>query len=148
LPSLVNKAKVGWALARGLTLSEFAGAAGLGTTAAFVAGAGAVGYGVGTLGYKAAEGTAAGDFLADKVGGSIAKVLALFGNDEARHAVEVNERNQKVTQALIDQVKRTDLGGTLQIQIQTSPGIEAQASANMNYPALKANVGRTMQGAN
>ncbi|MTD32412.1 phage tail tape measure protein [Paludibacterium denitrificans] len=123
---LASKAKVGYAMARGLSLAEFVGAAGLGTSTALVAGAGAAGYGAGTLAYKAMEGTKAGDFLVDKIGGGIAKVLSLFGNEDAKKAVAITEHQKNVTQSLIEQVKRTDLGGTLQIQVATAPGTDAR----------------------
>jgi len=49
-------------------------------------GAGAAGYGVGTLISKAIEGTR----LSDKIGESVARVLATFGSKEAKLALETN----------------------------------------------------------
>ena len=64
-------------------VARFAGPAGL------VVGAGAAGYGVGSVINKhAVEGTAFGD----KLGESLAKTLAFFGNDEAQAAIEAQAK--------------------------------------------------------
>ncbi|RKG41463.1 MULTISPECIES: hypothetical protein [Acinetobacter] len=58
-----------------------------------VAGAGAVGYGAGSLiSDHLVEGTAFGDFL----GESIAKTLAAFGNDDAKAAVEAQAKYEQM----------------------------------------------------
>lgn len=59
--------------------------------AAAILGAGAVGYGIGTLAYKGMEGTSA----ADAIGRSVAQVLALFGNDEAKAALATERAAEK-----------------------------------------------------
>lgn len=70
---VASKWKVGAAMAGGLPLKDFLklGIGAIGTTAAAATAAGAVGYGAGTVAYKAMEGTKAGDFLVDKVGGGV-----------------------------------------------------------------------------
>lgn len=69
--------------------------------AGMVAGAGALGYGAGTLIYKGAlEGTDA----SDKIGQVIAKTLAVFGNDEAKAAVE----SQKKMEAMLSQQEQSN----------------------------------------
>jgi hypothetical protein len=99
----------GGLLARMGVTAAFAGAmpvgtlAGLGATgAATVAGgvalAGAAGLGIGTLISKAIEGTA----VSDAIGRSIAQALAFFGNEEARHSlqVEVDVKNGNIVAAV------------------------------------------------
>ena len=78
-----------WLMAKALPLSAWGtmGTAGLATAGAGVAAAGAVGYGAGTLINKAfIEDTA----LGDKIGEAVARALALFGNQEAKRALEIN----------------------------------------------------------
>lgn len=54
---------------------------------AMAVGAGAAGYGAGSLGWKyGLEGTA----FADKLGEVLARAAGLFGNDEAKRAIEIN----------------------------------------------------------
>lgn len=138
---IVNGAgrKAAVALATGLPLKEFLGlgAAAWGTAAAGVGVAGAAGYGVGTLAYKSLEGTMAGDGLVDKVGGGIARILALFGNENAKQALAINEK-----------LKNTELGGTMKIVVETSAGASATVTAAPTNPRLRYQVGQTMQGAN
>ncbi|WP_024303328.1 phage tail tape measure protein [Pseudogulbenkiania sp. MAI-1] len=139
---VASKWKVGTAMAGGLPLKDFLklGVAAVSTAAAATTASAAAGYGVGTLAYKGMEGTKAGDFLVDKVGGGIARVLAMFGNEDARRAVEMTEK-----------LKNTDLGGTLTIKLDTSGVagvVSAEVQAKPNDSRLKYNVGKTMQGAN
>lgn len=137
---VASKAKVGAALAGGLPLKDFLklGAGAIGTTAAGATAAGAAGYGAGTLLYKSLEGTRAGDALVDKIGGGIAKVLALLGNEEAQRAVEMTEK-----------LRQTDLGGTMTIRIETAGAVGAvDVSARPNNPHVKYNTGRTNAGPN
>ncbi|MEJ1358350.1 MAG: hypothetical protein RPU91_07705 [Candidatus Sedimenticola sp. (ex Thyasira tokunagai)] len=61
--------------------------------AGMVAAAGAAGYGVGTLAYDHAI---AGTDLADKIGESVARALAFFGNQEAKLAIEINDKRVEV----------------------------------------------------
>lgn len=70
-----------------MTGSASGAATGLGMIGGGVLAAGAAGYGAGTLINKGfIEGTA----LGDKIGESVAKVLAAFGNKEAQQAVNIN----------------------------------------------------------
>jgi len=63
------------------------GALALGTGGAMLAGAGAVGYGAGTLINKyLIEGTAA----SEKIGEGLARFMSFFGNKEAQQALEIN----------------------------------------------------------
>ena len=129
--------KSGCGTGHGLPLKEFLGlgAAAWGTAAAGVGVAGAAGYGVGTLAYKSLEGTMAGDGLVDKVGGGIARILALFGNENAKQALAINEK-----------LKNTELGGTMKIVVETSAGASATVTAAPTNPRLRYQVGQTMQG--
>lgn len=131
--------KAGMAMAAGLPLSEFValGASAIATAGVGIAAAGAAGYGVGTMAYNSLEGTMAGDGLVDKVGGSIAKVLAYFGNENAQQAVAITEK-----------LKNTDLGGTMKIVVETAPGTNANVDAKPASPRLRYQVGNTMQGHN
>jgi hypothetical protein len=64
-----------------------------------VVGAGAAGWGIGTLGYKyGLEGNRGGD----AIGAMIATLLAKLGNDDAKHALEVNLHldGEKITEAV------------------------------------------------
>jgi hypothetical protein len=63
-------------------------AAGAAGAAGGVGAAGAIGYAAGSLLYRGIEGTGA----ADAIGGGVAKLLALLGNDEARSAVASREK--------------------------------------------------------
>lgn len=80
----------------GATGGFAAGASRFGAAGLALAGAGAAGYGAGTLiSENFIEGTAAGDWI----GESIAKTLALFGNDEAQAAVEAQAKyNEMIAQ--------------------------------------------------
>ncbi|MEO9385294.1 phage tail tape measure protein [Chromobacterium phragmitis] len=91
--------RAGAALAMGLPLQEFLalGASAWATAAAGVLASAAAGYGIGTGVYKLTEGTDAGDWIVDKIGGGIAHVLALFGNEEAKAAIETNRQAQEAS---------------------------------------------------
>lgn len=92
-------------LAGGLPLSAWGsmGAAGIGTAGAGVLAAGGAGYAVGTGINKAAESLARGTRFegvgTEYIGGAIAKALALIGVEEARRAVEINERARQEAKA-------------------------------------------------
>lgn len=73
----------------GSTLAGSAGAVGAGTLAGTVAGAGALGYGAGSLANKyLIDGTA----LGDKIGEALNRIAAFFGNEASRQAIEINMR--------------------------------------------------------
>lgn len=78
------------ALAAGMPLTAWGASAGtMATAAGGVLAAGAAGYGVGTLiNDNLVTGTAVGD----AIGEGIARLMAFFGSDEARQAVEINVR--------------------------------------------------------
>lgn len=65
-----------------------AGLLGMAGPALALGAAGAAGYGAGTLAYRGMENTGA----ADALGGGVAKLLALLGNDEAKAAVAAREK--------------------------------------------------------
>lgn len=138
--SVLNQAKTMYALAAGMPLSAWGsmGLAGIGTAAAGVTAAGAVGYGAGTLISKSLEGTKAGDWMVDNIGGGIAKVWALFGHEESARAVEINEK-----------LKNTNLSGELKIKVlRSDDGTEVEAEfAPRSGSALKSQVGYYMDGA-
>jgi len=65
------------------------GAGALATSGAMVAGAGALGYGAGSLANKyLIDGTA----LGDKIGEALNRIAAFFGNEASRQAIEINMR--------------------------------------------------------
>lgn len=77
------------ALAGGMPLTAWGASAGtMATAAGGVLAAGAVGYGAGSLVNMAITDTAVGD----AIGEGIARLMAFFGSDEARQAVEINVR--------------------------------------------------------
>lgn len=105
------------------------------TAGAGVTAAGAVGYGAGTLAYKyGLEGNAGGN----AIGAVIAKTLALFGNEEAQRAVEMNEK-----------LKATQIGGDIRIVIDQE-GRAAVASVKTSQPSVRFDVhsGPYMMGQN
>ncbi|KMQ72825.1 phage tail tape measure protein [Marinobacter subterrani] len=85
-----------WRVARRAPSLRMLPAAGLGAVGAAglaVGAAGAAGYGLGTLiNDKLIDGTA----LGDKIGESVARVLAAFGNDEAQRALRTNESTVRI----------------------------------------------------
>lgn len=137
---VASRAKSLAVLAGGLPLSAWGtmGAAGVGTATAGVLAAGAGGYAVGTglnsLGEWGARGTRLEGFGTDVIGGAIARVLATFGNEEAKRAIALNE-----------QIKNTELGGRIAIDVNVDgrpPSVIAQ-SRNTNIP-FDVNVGYSM----
>jgi hypothetical protein len=101
--SLLSRAAVTTAFAAGMPATAFAAGAPM-VAAAGVAGAGAVGYGIGALISKAIEGT---DF-ADRLGRGIAQVLAMFGNKNAQEAlkIEVSVLNGNIVAAVKEEQKK------------------------------------------
>lgn len=139
---LAKNAKSLAVLAGGIPLSTWGsmGAAGLGTAAAGLTAAGAVGYGAGSLfnwgGEKLAKGTRFEGVGTDVIGGAIARVLATFGNEEAKRSIALNE-----------QIKQTEIGGRVAIDVNIDgrpPSVIAQ-SQNVNIP-FDVNVGYNMVG--
>lgn len=91
VPKALRGARAGATFLAGLSPRVISGLgpAALGTAGAGVAGAGLVGTAAGTLITKAIEGTTA----ADKIGEAVARALAAFGNQEAKIAVEIQNRS-------------------------------------------------------
>ena len=117
---VASRAKSLAVLAGGLPLSAWGsmGAAGLATAGAGVMAAGAGGYAVGTGINKAfIEGTAVGD----KIGEGVARVLALFGNEEARRAVEIN-----------DKLREAKIGGEVRIRIDQDGRVSSMSARSDN----------------
>ncbi len=129
---VAGRAKSLAVLAGGLPLSAWGsmGATGLATAGAGVLAAGGAGYAVGTGINKAfIEGTAVGD----KIGASVARVLAFFGNEEARRAVEISTK--------LEQAK---VGGEVRIRIDQDGRASVFArSDNRNVP-FSVDGGQTM----
>ena len=121
---VASRAKSLAVLAGGLPLSAWGsmGAAGLATAGAGVMAAGAGGYAVGTGINKAfIEGTAVGD----KIGEGVARVLALFGNEEARRAVEIN-----------DKLREAKIGGEVRIRIDQDGRVSSMSARSENRDVL------------
>ncbi|MEW5942533.1 MAG: phage tail tape measure protein, partial [Pseudomonadota bacterium] len=117
---VASRAKSLAVLAGGLPLSAWGsmGAAGLATAGAGVMAAGAGGYAVGTGINKAfIEGTAVGD----KIGEGVARVLAFFGNEEARRAVEIN-----------DKLRDAKIGGEVRIRIDQDGRVSSMSARSDN----------------
>jgi hypothetical protein len=129
---VASRAKSLAVLAGGLPLSAWGsmGATGLATAGAGVLAAGGAGYAVGTGINKAfIEGTAVGD----KIGASVAKVLAFFGNEEARRAVEISAK-----------LEQANVGGEVRIRIDQDGRASIFArSDNRNVP-FSVDGGQTM----
>lgn len=129
---VAGRAKSLAVLAGGLPLSAWGsmGATGLATAGAGVLAAGGAGYAVGTGINKAfIEGTAVGD----KIGASVAKVLAFFGNEEARRAVEISAK-----------LEQANVGGEVRIRIDQDGRASVFArSDNRNVP-FSVDGGQTM----
>ncbi|WP_086187634.1 phage tail tape measure protein [Acinetobacter sp. ANC 4470] len=102
----------------GKVVGGVASAARAGGPAAAVAAAGAVGYGAGTLISKnLVEGTNFGD----KIGETIARTFALFGNDEAKEAVEAQAKyDQMIAQQEQANKFSADLSGKLSTLISVT----------------------------
>lgn len=82
---LLSRMAVTGAFAAGMPAAAFAAGAPL-AAGAGVLGAGAVGYGIGSLINKGIEGTA----FADAIGRAVATALAMFGNKEAERAIKID----------------------------------------------------------
>ena len=120
-------------LAGGLPLSAWGtmGAAGLGTAAAGITAAGAVGYAAGKyILNPMLEGTETGD----KIGESVAKVLAFFGNEEARRAIEITEK-----------MRQAKFGGEIRIRVDQDGRVDAiMGRSNNSDVSLYVDDGRMM----
>jgi hypothetical protein len=118
------------------------GAGALGAAGASVAVAGAAGYGAGTLLY---ESKLAGTEFADKVGEGVARVLALFGNEDAKRAIETTEKYRAAAAEMANKISSTDLGGTLNIKIDSqAPARVTGMSANSPGMRMNIDTGPTM----
>jgi TP901 family phage tail tape measure protein len=139
---VASRAKSLAVLAGGLPLSAWGtmGAAGLGYAGAGVLAAGAAGYGIGTgvnwAGEKMAKGTRMEGFGTDVIGGTIAKILALFGNEEARRAIELNEK-----------FAQTKIGGEIRVRVDQDGRVSSvnATTLNGNIP-MQVDAGYTMMG--
>jgi len=130
---VAGRAKTLAVLAGGLPLSAWGTtAAGLGTAAAGVTAAGAVGYGVGTginwAGEKLAKGTRFEGWGTDVIGGSIARVLAVFGNEEARRAIELTEK-----------LRQAEVGGEIRVRVDQDGRLSSVSGVTVN-PRIPINV--------
>ncbi|NHQ81551.1 phage tail tape measure protein [Chromobacterium vaccinii] len=61
---------------------------------------------------------------------------------------QVFGQNQQVTEALLNQVKQTKIGGTVDVVIHAPPGLQVETRAKPLGPTTTMSVGRTMQGPN
>lgn len=130
---VAGRAKTLAVLAGGLPLSAWGTtAAGLGMAAAGVSAAGAVGYGAGSLvnwgGEKLAKGTRMEGWGTDVIGGSIARVLAVFGNEEARRAIEMTEK-----------LRQAEVGGEIRVRIDQDGRLSSVSGITVN-PRIPINV--------
>jgi hypothetical protein len=120
------------------TLAQLAGAsslgvAGAGMTAAGVGLAGAAGYGVGTGIYKyGLQGNKGGE----GIGELVARFMSLFGNEEAKRAVAIN-----------DALKNSKVGGEIRITVTGNPSLAVQAEARPFAGTRMNALGQTMRGA-
>lgn len=133
--SAASRFKTGAAMAGGLPLKEFLtlGASAWATASAGVLAAGAAGYGAGTVISKSMEGTKAGNWVDENIGGGIARVLALFGNENAQQAVAITEK-----------LRQTEIKGTVSVNVTTAPGIAANVSSTPGNKHTTINTGKTM----
>lgn len=76
-------------------LGTSVGSAGLGAAAGGVLAAGSLGYGLGTLGYKAIDDTSVGIGLSNIVGKSVDSVLSLFGVDAAEERLRMLKEQER-----------------------------------------------------
>lgn len=127
---LLTKLKTIAALAP-LAAGSSLGVAGAGLVAGGAAVAGAAGYGVGTGIYKLGlEGKKGGE----GIGELVARFLSLFGNEEAKRSVAIN-----------DALKNSKVGGELTIRIQGNPNLSVQAETKP-FMGTKINaLGQTMR---
>lgn len=109
------------------------GAAGMGATLAGVGAAGAAGYGIGSLIYKGIENTG----FADRLGRSIAQVMASLGSEDAARALAVNEA-----------LRNTRVGGEMTVRVQTDKGVQADVDMRpFNGTRMSADTGQTNRNA-
>lgn len=109
------------------------GVAGAGFTAAGVGLAGAAGYGVGTGVYKLGlEGNKGGE----GIGELVARFLSLFGNEEAKRSVAIN-----------DALKNSKVGGEVLIRVTGNPNLSVQAETKPFTGTRMNALGQTMRGA-
>lgn len=106
------------------------GIAGAGAVAAGAGLAGAAGYGVGTGIYKyGLEGNKGGE----GIGELVARFLSLFGNEEAKRSVAIN-----------DALKNSKVGGELTVRILGNPNLAVQAEAKpFNGTRINTSLGQT-----
>lgn len=141
LLALGSKLKVGAALLGGMDLAAIPtlGAGATATAGLAVGAAGAAGYGVGlgvnAIGGYAAKGTRMEGFQADVIGKNIAKVMALFGNKNAREALAL----EKIAHA------KQEVSGEIRIRIDQD-GRASVSSVNSQNSKVKfnAHAGPTM----
>lgn len=96
--------------------------------------AGAAGYGIGTGLYKfGLEGNQAGA----GIGELVARFMALFGNEEAKRSVAIN-----------DALKNSKVGGEVTVRVLVNPSLAVQAEAKpFNGTRMNTSVGQTNLGA-
>lgn len=101
--------------------------------------AGAAGYGIGTVISNQIEGTA----VSDKIGETIAKTLALFGNEDAKAAVAAQ---QAYDQMLSEQARSNQLSAELSSKIGTLINVTRENKPiplNLNGLSLAQSFGKT-----
>lgn len=106
------------------------GLAGAGAVAGGVGLAGAAGYGVGTGIYKLSlEGNQGGA----AIGAGVARVLAFFGNEEAKRSVAINEA-----------LKNTKVGGEINVRVTSAAGLSVQTDAKpLSGTRMNTSLGQT-----
>lgn len=106
------------------------GVAGAGAVAGGVGLAGLLGYGIGTGIYKfGLEGNKGGE----GIGELVARFLSLFGNEEAKRSVAIN-----------DALKNTKVGGELTVRVLGNPNVAVQAEARpFNGTRINTSLGQT-----
>jgi len=138
---VAGRAKTLAVLAGGLPLSAWGTtAAGFGTAAAGVTAAGLAGYGIGRAFdvsgrvdrwiQRKSGGLTDGT---EVIGGSIARILAAFGNEEARRAIEVTEK-----------LKQTEIKGKVSIEVNEGRISSVRASSNNANIQMDLSAGMTM----
>jgi hypothetical protein len=127
--SVLTKLKTLAALAP-LAGASSLGVAGLGYTAAGVGLAGAAGYGVGTGIYKyGLEGNKGGD----GIGELVARFMSLFGNEEAKRSVAIN-----------DALKNSKVGGEITVRVLGNPSLAVQTETKpFNGTKMNTSLGQT-----
>jgi TP901 family phage tail tape measure protein len=133
---VAGRAKSLAVLAGGLPLSAWgtSGAVALGTASAGVLAAGAGGYAVGTginwAGEKLAKGSRMEGVGTDVIGGAIARVLAVFGNDQARQSI-----------ALTEKIRETEIGGKISIEVNDGRVSSVRAVTGNPFVPLEVDTG-------